>query len=264
MNLGSMSEQERMVWAARQLLLSRAKGDFARFIPAVLRDGRDAPVHPTLLNLTWWAHARWAWERDLHAGIYAVHPTAGFVTGLAAYLAGHGHRVQVVTASPALAAHRLRAIRAILESPTFTRVFPGFDELKWGPHSAAVEAESSAPPKVAVDCRPVASRAGSPGYDRLIFDSAVEPNAGTQAHQEAIQRQVEATWIGGLEPGGHALWLSPRVAGGPGPALRDRPDFAWLDQRPTTDGQGWEQEVYGAPPEYPGELEALLLAMVTG
>jgi hypothetical protein len=259
-----MTDHERMIWAARQLQLARARDDFSRFVPAAIRGDDGAPVHPSILVLAWWAHARWSWERNLHAGIYTPLPVGAFTTALATWFAGRGYRVQVVAPNSALAAHRLRSIRTTLESPQVQRIFPSLPPLKWGAHSATAEpASPGAPPRVLVDCRPVASRGGSPGYDRLILESpADQDNSSTAERQDATRRQVELTWLGALEEGGKALWISPRMAGGPGPVLRERADFAWLDQRPSIDGSAWEQEAYAVPETYPEELAAILHSMV--
>ncbi len=260
------TDNERMIWARQDLLQRHARKYFHRFGPAVVRD-REEPVEFDVLQLAWIAHLDYCWSRGQHAGIFTTQRSGGFIALLASWLAGSipGAHVKIVCANDAHGRARMRIVKGIATSIAYGKVFPEMatGEHRWNDHTMFLEHTGQAIEPM-VEATGIAVKAAGGTISHLLFDSVVDAdNNSSFERREAQKRMVDNLWIHRLEPGGKILWIATPVnPDDTSYAMRARPDFWWLEQRPRADGSGYEQEVYGAPEDYLDKTSQALLKML--
>lgn len=259
-------DMETMIWARKIKIERDARKHFHCFGPAVVRDKDDHPVEFDLLHLSWIAHLEYCWSRNQHAGIFTTRSSSGFISLLASWLIGSDvqRHVKIVCANESHARLRMRIVKGIVTSPAYAEVFPGAVQgERWNDHTMFIEHTGQAIEPL-VEAAGMSVKAAGGDITHLLFDSVVDAeNSSSFERRESQKRMVDNLWMSRLSPGGKVLWIAaPINPDDTSYAMRSRPDFWWLEQRLRSDGEGYEQEVYGAPADYLEKTRGALLEML--
>jgi hypothetical protein len=269
-----IESEERLVWAARQKLLTGARNNFHKFTPLVVRDDQGAPIRYSHIHFQWIAHINYCWSRDLYAGIFAPFghgKTSSLSVPLLAYLIGVDpqQRIKIICSGDNPSKLRMQAVKTIVETPIYGAVFPGIERgEKWNDHMMFVERRGHAVDPT-IEARGVFTQGTGSRSTTLLFDDVVDiDNSSTHEKRIHVTKQVETLWISRLDdrPGRRArvLWIAtPWDLEDASHAMRSRSDFCWLEQRVKEDLSGYESDVYNAGADYLAETTANIEEMVS-
>jgi hypothetical protein len=257
---------DQMLWAKQELEYARARDGLHHFGAAVVRDMAGNPMDYDLLQLAWIAHMNYCWSRNLHAGIFAHSGSSGFLVTLAAWLAGRDSRGQVkmACASDQQARLCMRAIRGIMKSEMYPKIFPNPEPgERWDDKQLIYERPGHVSEPV-IEVRGVGAKPAGTTATALLFNSVVDANCSSSVERrQAHLRLVEDLWMSKLAPQGRVLWIAqPINPDDTSYTMRARLDFCWLQQRPKADASGYGQEVYGGGEDYLAETRKDLIRML--
>jgi hypothetical protein len=257
---------DQMLWAKQELEYARARDGLHHFGAAVVRDLAGQPMEFDLLQLSWIAHMNYCWSRGQHAGIFAHSGSSGFLVTLAAWLAGRNAKGQVklVCASDQQARLCMRAIRQLMTSDQYGKIFPEMEQgERWDAGQMVYERPGHVSEPV-LEARGVGAKPSGTVATNLLFNSVVDADcSGSVERRQAHRRLVEELWLSRLAPTGRVLWIAaPINPDDTSYAMRARLDFCWLEQRPRPDAGGYQQEVYGGGDDYLTETRADMIRML--
>lgn len=246
----------------------KAREDVLAFMEHVLTTDEGGVVRLAPLHRVWLRHVSWCWQNNYHALVLApfAHAKSTILAiGLVLFLLGRspGSRVKIVSNIDDEAQKRVRAIsKVIRHSPNFRATFPACTAAKegsWTQHEIWLQG-----PRGAISHSPTLQAksifaTGIGGRaDYLVFDDVVDQkNALDEPEKRArVIEDFHSTWMSRLEPDGRVaaigtvwhredLWHH----------LMRNPRWVTLRQSIKGDLSGIEQEVWNAPPEYPGLLD---------
>lgn len=261
LNLHSDDERARreaMVAMRLELSMQQARQDFTSFVKLCAADENGNPFMLEPLHLTWHRHVAFCWQRGLRAGImahWASGKSAGLVVPLPAWLIGRNPnlRIKIVCSSMELARERGEAVKSVIMSPMYRRVFP---HIRPGAAWKAAEftvARSGRSTDQTLQAKGILSKGVGKRADVLIFDDVVDQlNATEPAQRKKVREFVSNTWMGRLSPNGRVLYIgTPWNTDDATFHLMRRPDWCFLVQKVDESVSFLEQEVHGAPPDYP-------------
>lgn len=237
----------------------RARQEFTSFVRLSTADESGNPFILEPLHLYWHRHVAWCWKNNLHAGIMAhwsSGKSSGLVVPLPAWLIGRNPnlRIKVVCSSTELARERVEAVKTLVTSPIYRRIFPHVRPgASWKANEFTVERTGQSTDQT-LQAKSVFGKGVGKRADVLIFDDVVDQlNAAEPAQRKKVREFVSNTWMGRLTPQGKVLYIgTPWNTDDATFHLMKRPRWCFLVQKVNEDVTGLEQEVHGAPPEYLG------------
>jgi hypothetical protein len=236
----------------------RARNDFTSFVRLCAADEAGRPLQLEPLHLYWHRHLSWCWKQGLHAGIMAhwsSGKSSGLVVPLPAWLIGKNPnlRIKIVCSSMELARERVQAVKALVTSPMYQRVFPHVvPGDSWKADEFTVVRSGSATDQT-LQAKGVFGKGVGKRADVLLFDDVVDQlNAAEPEQRKKVREFVSNTWMGRLEPAGKVLWIStPWNVDDATFHIMKRPKWCFLVQRVNESVDGIEQELHGGLPGYP-------------
>lgn len=191
-------------------LIPRARaGDLDAFCALCVRDdtGRTldmAPIHRTMT-----AFVRSAWGRGKYAGVlgpWRHGKSRSLVIGLAALEVGMNQnvRIRIICADDREAVLRVSAVRRLIESPRYRRVFPAVRPMEgeWLKQQFIVERSSGGVDPTVAAAGVFAAEAGG-GHDVIMIDDVVTyQNAYlSPSAREAVYNTLTSVWLRRIDPG---------------------------------------------------------------
>lgn len=257
---------DQMLWAKQALEFAEAREGFHHFGAAVVRDVAGQPMAFDLLQLSWIAHMNYCWSRNLHAGIFAGGGSSGFLVTLTSWLAGRDakDRVKLVCASDQQARLCMRAIRGIMKSEMYPKIFPEMEPgERWDDKVMTYERPGHVSEPV-IESRGVGAKPAGTMATTLLFNSVVDADCSSSIERrQAHRRLVDDLWMSRLASTGRVLWIAaPINPDDTSYTMRARLDFCWLQQIPMADASGYRQEVYGGGDDYIAETRKDMVKML--
>lgn len=193
---------------ARLVPLARA-GDLDAFCALCVRDdgGRTldmAPIHRTMT-----AFVRSAWGEGKYAGVlgpWRHGKSRALVIGQAALAVGLNPnvRIRIICADDREAVLRVSAVRRLIESPRYRRLFPGVIPMEgeWLKQQFIVQRSSGGVDPTVAAAGVFAAEAGG-GHDLIMIDDVVTyQNAYlSPATREAVYQTLTSVWLRRIDPG---------------------------------------------------------------
>ncbi len=258
--LSDLDQRYLRVGVALEKIRRRARDYFYAFGPTCVRDAGNIPIELAPIHLSWIAHVNYAWERGLHAGIFAPMghgKSAGFAIPLAAWLIGRNPqvRIKIICAADNAAAERVSACKQLLESEAYKEIFPFVAPgKKWTDHVLFVDRAGAAIDPT-LEGRGVFTKGVGGRANYLFFDDVCDlGNSSEFLQRERVKTFVTKQWmtrLDRLDPGARALWIAtPWSLADASYALRASPKWCWLEQRVEPGNGSYEQEVWNAGPDY--------------
>lgn len=246
--------------AAYHQKLRRARGNLAAFIEVAGRDADGDRIELDYIHRAWIVHVNYAWNRAKNAMIMAPFnsgKTSTMACPLAAFLIGQNPqiRIKMVCANDDMAKQRVGSIKGLIESYEYRKVFPEVRPGKrWDVHDAVVERAGFAHDPT-IQARGVLTEGVGGRADIVIFDDiCTQRNSEEQASRAKIRTFARGTWLSRLDgPEARAMafataWASDDFTND----LKNDPKWCTLLQRiQLPDMEHYEQEVFGAGPDYP-------------
>ncbi len=244
-----------------------ARRSLPEFVSQVVKDENGQPVLPSHLQLAWLFHLTYAWNRGMHAMIWAPFgsgKTSAFAVPLSAWMLGNNPqlRIKFVCNSDSAAAARVEGAKTMIDSDEYKRIFPEVKRgAKWTGHEAYIRRAGAAlDPSLharGVDTKGIGGRA-----DIIVFDDVVDLENSTEFLQrDKIKQRVHQMWMSRLDPAkGRALYIcTPWHVDDLSHELLTLPNWCTLIQRVNPTLTGFDQEVYGASSqeEYLGAVDEM-------
>jgi hypothetical protein len=256
----SENKMRELAWMALAAEEKHAASNFTTFVRLCTGDEAGNPFVLEPLHLQWHKHVAWCWKHDLHAGIMAhwsSGKSAGLVVPLPAWLIGRNPnlRIKVVCSSTELARERVEAVKTIISSPIYKRVFPHIRAgTSWKANEFTVERTGNSTDQT-LQAKSVFGKGVGKRADVLIFDDVVDQlNAAEPAQRKKVREFVSNTWMGRLTPQGKVLYIgTPWNTDDATYHLMKRSRWCFLVQKVNEEVTCLEQEVHGAPLDYPRE-----------
>lgn len=201
------------------------------FMPRVISDENGDPVVQSQVHIDLQDH--FSSSRYGGAEIPREHgKSVQMAIGRPAYEIGQNRniRIKIVCSADHVASNRTRAIRLLLETPRYRRVFPEvrrggkWTDSKFTVKRDAILADSTCE-GYGVMSKEIGGRA-----DLIIFDDVVDADAiRSPAARLAVKERVENVWLNLLPPGGRAWWIdTPWHRDDYSANLRNNPSWAWM------------------------------------
>jgi hypothetical protein len=253
------TEVFRRARALNEARIMLARTGLATFVEQCVKDDHGERLVLAPMHLAWLRHIDYCWANGYRAMILAPFGS-GKSSCLAVPLLAHSIgrdrnvRIKIVTNDDDSASKRLGAVRKIVESAVYRRVFP---EVKiggaWTGHELYVErlGHSIDP---TVHARGVLTTGIGGRCDLMLFDDVVDQkNSMDQSQRRRVLSLIEQTWLSRLEPDGRALmigtcWHQDDAMH----HLMQKPRWCTLKQAVTEDCTEIAQEVIGGGADYPG------------
>lgn len=245
--------------------VARARRHMSEFGPLVTLDHMGNAIEYSSIHLSWVWHLTYCWNRKLHCALLAPFghgKSSGFAVPLLTWLVGQNpqYRIKVVSAGDQAAAARVEAAKQIIESPRYREVFPKIEVgRKWTNHEAFVKRKGEALDPT-IHARGVETKGMGGRADFILFDDVVDDMNSMELEQRnKIKRYVHMKWMSRLHPEtGRALWLAtPWHVDDATHELMGMKGWCLLRQPVAQDLMSYEQEVYGAGPDYADEVRAM-------
>lgn len=249
--LGQKFAVQRAALAAmRRALL--AQNDKRAFVHTVGRDDHGNALNLEGLHLQWFRHLDYCWERRLRCMILAPFgsgKSSSLVVSLMGWLVGRDQniRIKVVTNDDPSASKRVNAVKRMIESTEYRRVFPGVHQGdRWTDHELYVKRWGTSI-EPTVHARGVFTTGIGGRADILLCDDIVDQKNSTDpAQRKRVLDLVEQTWLSRLEPDGQVLWVCTSWhQSDASHILMHRAGWCTLVQRVSQDCTCIEQEVLG-------------------
>lgn len=252
------ARREALVAVRLELAVQQARQNFTEFVKLCVVDEKGNPFMLEPLHKSWHDHVAFCWRRGLRAGImahWASGKSAGLVVPLPAWLIGRNPnlRIKIVCSSTELARERAEAVKALVQSPMYRRVFPHIKPgSSWKAAEFTVLREGQSTDQT-LQAKGIFGKGVGKRADVLIFDDVVDQlNAAEPAQRKKVREFVTNTWMGRLWTEGKVLYIgTPWNTDDATFHLMRRPDWCFLVQRVDESVSFLEQEVHGAPPDYP-------------
>lgn len=235
-----------------------ARKELRDFIPLIVRNDHGNPLYLSPMHLQWIAHVEYCWSRRLRA-IVLAHFGSGKSSTLAVPLACHllgqdqNLRIKVVTNDNDNAMKRVNAVKRIIESPPYSKVFPNVEEgEKWTNHELYLKRTGFAIDP-SVQARGVLTTGIGGRADVILFDDVCDQKNSMDSQQrKKVLSLIEETWLSRLEPDGRVLWIATVWHQDDATHhLMRREGWCTLVQKVSDDCTCIEQEVVGDMGGYP-------------
>jgi hypothetical protein len=192
---------------------ARTPRGLADFIELSVVDDHGNHLRLAPMHQQWVSHVQYAWARGLKAMIVAPFGH-GKSSTLAVPLVAHflgmdpNRRVKIITNDDAGARKRVGAVKSILQSVTFQKLFPHCRKgSKWTDHELYLQRTGQAIDP-SVHARGVLTTGIGGRADLEIFDDAVDQkNSFDPAQRRKVLAMIESTWLSRLEPDGKVLYI---------------------------------------------------------
>lgn len=248
------------IWIQRA---QRARtGSLADFIELTVGDDHGNNLVLAPMHQQWVAHWHYCIARDLKCMIVAPFGH-GKSSTLAVPLVAHflgmdpNRRAKIVTNDDPGARKRVGAVKGILESGSFKRIFPEARKgPKWTDHELYLKRTGQAIDP-SLHARGVQTTGIGGRADLIVFDDAVDQKNSMDAIQRSkVLQYIESTWLSRLEPDGKVLYIDTLWhLDDATHHLMDRPGWCTLVQRVSPDCRFIEQELIGVvDDQYPNVL----------
>lgn len=254
-----MTDDLRRAAARRILQIHEARQNFTQFVRTVGMNAEGDPLDIAPMHLAWHAHVDYCWSRGLYAGILAHFgsgKSSSFAVPLLAWWLGQNpnRRTTIVCNDDRSAARRVGLVsKLITDVPTYRTIFPGIvPGEKWTDHELFVRRTGmSADPSVLG--RGVLTTGIGTHCNVMVFDDVVDQrNSEDTEQRKRILNLIQQTWIGRIDPGGHALYIAtPWNLDDATHHLMQTPGWCFLVQRVNQTCTAIEQEVFGGGDDYP-------------
>lgn len=243
--------------------VNRARaGSLADFIEMAVADDHGNNLVLAPMHQQWVAHLHYCWARNLKCMIVAPFGH-GKSSTLAVPLVAHflgmdpNRRVKIITNDDAGARKRVQAVKKIMESATFQKIFPECRRgEKWTDHELYLKRTGhSIDPSL--HARGVLTTGIGGRADLEVFDDAVDQKNSLDAVQrKKVLALIESTWLSRLEPDAKVLYIDTLWhLDDATHHLMNRPGWCTLIQRVSGNCQYIEQELLGAvDDQYPNVL----------
>lgn len=252
--MNSILPQQRQALAKLIQRYHKARaGSLVDFIELTVSDDHGNKLRLAQLHRQWVAHLHYCWERELKAMIIAPFGH-GKSSSLAVPLIAHtlgmdpNSRVKIITNDDASARKRTAAVKTIIDSPAYARIFPYTKPgKKWTDHEMYLQrAGHSIDPSV--HARGVLTTGIGGRADFIVFDDAVDQkNAMDKAQRDKVLNLIESTWLSRLEPDGKVLYIgTPWHLDDATHHLQQRKGWCTLIHKVSEDCMSIEQELLGA------------------
>ena len=239
----------------------QARVDFTSFVKLCVVDEAANPFKLEDMHLYWHRHVAWCWRKGYKAGIMAHWgggKSAGLVVPLPAWLLGANPnlRIKIVCSSTELARERVEAVKTLITSPLYRRVFPHIKPGKSWKSSEFTVVRTGQMADQSLQAKGVFGKGVGKRADVLIFDDVVDQlNATVPEQRKKVREFISNTWLGRLTAGGKVLWIStPWNTDDATYHIMKRPNWCFLVQRVAEDMSYIEQEIHAADTnDYPRE-----------
>ncbi len=238
-----------------------ARENLGAFVETVVKNETGAPMVLAPIHRAWMRHVEFCWRHDLRAIVVAPFghgKTLSVVIPIIAWNLGRDPnlRVKIVTNEDDAAMRRLGAVRKIIESMAYRRVFPDVKQgTKWTEHELYLERPGQSP-EPSVQSKGVLATGIGTRADILVFDDVVDQkNSRDPIQRQKILSLLEETWMSRLEPHGTVIYVGTLWHNSDATHnLIQRSGWCTLLQRVADDCESIEQELIGCP--FPADYPA--------
>jgi hypothetical protein len=253
--------------AAARLELDRRRcaNSPAKLCQLILRDDHGLKLLMEEVQMAWFRHIAWCWQRDLFAVIQAPFghgKSTGLVVGVALWVLGndpHNPRIKIVSNADDTATQRVMGIRRVIETgKRYRLMYPHVrpdPDLKWTHHELYMLRQGgSTVLDPTVQAKGVFSTGIAGRASHILFDDPCDLKNTIQEPglKPKVKEEVDGTWLSRLEPDGKGLWVATAWATDDATAhMMAKPNSCTLVQRVREDMKAIECEVYGADESYP-------------
>lgn len=255
----ALTPDQLSAWAALERRNQTCRRNLTEFVREAARNEEGEPIHLAPMHLAWHRHLDYCWSNGLRCMIMAHFgsgKSSSFAVPVIAWLVGNDiqRRVKVVSNSDDQAKQRVSAVKRLMESAIYRRIFPVVHPgNKWADHELFVQRRGfSLDPTV--QARGVFTTGIGGRADVTVFDDVVDQkNSEDFAQRRRVRNLVDQTWLTRLEPmKGLVLWIAtPWHVDDATHGLMVTPGWCTLVQKVNADCTGIDQEVTGALPGVP-------------
>jgi len=191
-------------------LIPRARaGDLNAFCALCVRDDTGRPLDMAPIHVAMSACVDQAWKEGKYAGVlgpWRHGKSRSLIIGRAALEVGLNHnvRIRIICADDREAVLRVSAVRRLIESPRYQRIFPDVKPLEgeWLKQQFIVQRLSGGVDPTVAAAGVFAAEAGG-GHDIIMIDDVVTyQNAYlSPATRGAVYETLSAVWLRRIDPG---------------------------------------------------------------